>query len=131
MQADGAGAVGIIFSRSIPLSAGKTYGIDISFEELKLPVFHDVLVLAKNAVQGKHGLSRSLDLLAPGVFQSVDTEIESEGIEAVFVNRKLLRKLPVEQLMQVLHKHVFASVGEGELIQVDMKVRISMYNINE
>ncbi|PPL02763.1 hypothetical protein [Parapedobacter indicus] len=113
------------------MNASKTYGIDISFEELKLPLFHDVLVLAKNAVQGKLGLGRSLDLLAPGVFQSIDTEVESERIEAVFINRKLLTKIPVEHLMRVLQRHVFEYVGEGELIQVDMKVRISMHNINE
>lgn len=113
------------------MNTSKTYGIDISFEELKLPLFHDVLVLAKNAVQGKHGLGRSLDLLAPGVFQAVDTEVENEHIEAVFISRKLLTKMSVEQLLQVLQRHVFEYVGEGELIQVNMKVRISMHNINE
>jgi len=113
------------------LNAGKTYGIDISFEELKLPLSNDVLVLAKNAVQGKHGLGKSLDLLAPGVFQAVDTGAEAEHIEAVFINRKLLTKIPAERLIQVLQRHVFRHVGEGELIQVDVKVRISMYNINE
>lgn len=113
------------------MNTSKTYGIDISFEELKLPLFHDVLVLAKNAVQGKRGLGKSLDLLAPGVFQTVETGIESEHIEAVFINRKLLTKIPVDQLLQVLRRHVFEYVGEGELIQVDMSVRISMHNINE
>jgi len=130
MQANGTGTVGHIFLKNI-LSVGKTYGIDISFEELKLPLFHDVLVLAKNAVQGKFGLGKSLDLLAPGVFQTVDTEVESERIEAVFINRKLLTKISIEQLIGILQRHVFEYVGEGELIQVDMKIRISLHNIRE
>lgn len=113
------------------MNVGKTYGIDISFEELKLPLFHDVLVLAKNGVQGKRGLGKSLDLLAPGVFQAVDTEVGSEHIEAVFINRKLLTKITAKQLIEILQRHVFEYVGEGELIQVDMKVRISMHNIRE
>jgi len=111
------------------LSTGKTYGIDISFEELTLPLFHGVLILAKNAAQGKYGLGRSLDLLAPGTFQAMDTGLGHECVEAVFINRNLLTKIPAEHIIQVLQRHVFEHVSEGELIQVDMKVRISMNNI--
>ncbi|MFC3197919.1 hypothetical protein ACFOET_09870 [Parapedobacter deserti] len=112
------------------MNTGKTYGIDISFEELKLPLFHDVLILAKNAAQGKYGLGKSLDLLIPGVFEAVSTDVGHEHIEAVFINKRLLTKIPVENVIMLLKQHVFDYVGEGELIQVDMKVRISMNNIN-
>lgn len=113
------------------MNPAKTYGIDINFEALMLPLSHDVLVLAKNAAQGKHGLGRSLDLLAPGVFKAVEANLEHERIEAVFINRKLLTKISAEQLIEILQRHVFEYVAEGELIQVDMKVRISMHNIHE
>ncbi|HWK98674.1 MAG TPA: hypothetical protein VNQ55_01955 [Parapedobacter sp.] len=109
---------------------GKTYGIDISFETLKLPLQHDVLILSKNASQGKRGLGRSLELLAPGTFHLVDSDISLEGIEAVFVNRRILTKIPIERIIHILQQHVFEHVGEGELIQVDMHVRISMSNLN-
>ncbi|WP_257669030.1 hypothetical protein [Parapedobacter tibetensis] len=112
------------------MDTGKTYGIDISFEELKLPLFHDVLILAKNAAQGRYGLGKSLDMLAPGTFQAVDTDAGYERIEAVFINRNLLTKIPAERITQLLQRHVFEHVAEGELIQVNMKVRISMNNIN-
>lgn len=109
---------------------GKTYGIDISFEELKLPVSHDVLILAKNAAQGKNGLGKSLDLLMPGTFQAVDEDVGNERIEAVFINRNLIAKIPAERIIALLKRHVFEHVAEGELIQVDMKVRISINNVN-
>lgn len=112
------------------MNAGKTYGIDVSFEELRLPLSHDVLILAKKSAQGKRGLGRSLDLLAPGTFQTMDTNLEHEHVEAIFVNRKLLTKISAEHLIQVLQRHVFEHVSEGELIKVDMKVRISINNIN-
>lgn len=112
------------------MNTGKTYGIDISFEELKLPLFHDVLILAKNAAQGKRGLGKSLDLLAPSAFQTIDTDLGHEHVEAVFINRKLLTKIPAKRVIQVLQRHVFDHVSEGELIQVDMKVRISINNIS-
>lgn len=112
------------------MDIGKTYGIDISFEELRLPLFHDVLILAKNATQGKYGLGKSLDMLAPGTFQAIDANVGHERIEAVYINRHLLAKIPAERIIEVLKQHVFEYVAEGELIQVDMKVRISMNNIN-
>ena len=112
------------------MNTGKTYAIDISFETLKLPLMHDVLILAKNASQGKHGLGKSLELLAPGTFHTVDTDMGHEGVEAVYINRRILTKIPVERIIQVLRQHVFDHVGEGELIQVDMHVRISMNNVN-
>lgn len=112
------------------MNTGKTYGIDISFEELKLPLFHDVLILGKNAMQGKHGLRKSLDLLAPGTFQTAESDAGHDHIAAVFVNRKLLTKIPMERIMQLLQRHVFDHVAEGELIQVDLKVRISVGNIS-
>lgn len=112
------------------MATSKTYGIDISFEEFKLPLFHDVLILAKNAVQGKHGLRKSLDLLAPGIFQTIDANVGHERIEAVFIHANLLAKVPSENILQILRRHVFEHVAEGELIQVNMKVRISINNIS-
>ncbi len=112
------------------MRTGKTYGIDISFETLKLPIQHDVLILAKNATQGKRGLGRSLELLAPGIFQPVDSEMEHEGIEAVYINRRILTKIPVERIINILQQHVFDHVSEGELIQLNMNIRISIGNLN-
>lgn len=112
------------------MSPTKTYGIDINFETLQLPLQHDVLILAKNAAQGKQGLGRSLDLLAPGTFQQVDTAEEHEGIEAVYINRRILAKIPVERIMHILQTHVFGQVSEGELIRLDMRIRISMNNLH-
>ena len=111
------------------MSTGKTYGIDISFETLKLPLQHDVLILAKNATQGKRGLGKSLELLAPGTFQTVDSGLAHEGVAAVYINRHILTKIPAERVIHILQQHVFDHVGEDELIQVDINVRISISNL--
>lgn len=111
------------------MHTGKTYGIDIHFETLHLPLQHDVLILAKNASQGKLGLGKSLELLAPGTFQPVEVELRHEGVEAVYVNRRILSKITIDHVIQLLHQHVFEHVGEGELMQVDMHVRISINNL--
>lgn len=105
----------------------KTYTVNISFEEIKLPPFQDIMVLGKNSLQGKIGLSKSFELLAPNVFEAID--ITQENVEAVFVSKSILQKIPIEQVLEILQTNVFPYVYPGELISVDFKVRFSASDI--
>lgn len=102
------------------------YSINLSFGEVKFPPFQEIFVLGKNAQQGKIGLSKSLELLAPDTFQLVD--VQEDTIEAIFVEKRLLRKLPAEKIIEILRVKVFPFVAEGELMRVDFKVNISYNN---
>ncbi|PTS99627.1 hypothetical protein DBR11_11870 [Pedobacter sp. HMWF019] len=103
------------------------YSININFEEIKLPPFQDILIVGKNCVQGKIGLSKSFEMLLPNGFLSV--EVEDERVETVFINKHILKKMPVEKVMHILTKNVFPFVSDGELIRVDFKINISIENI--
>ncbi|MCC8423489.1 hypothetical protein [Mucilaginibacter sp. UR6-11] len=103
------------------------YSINLNFEQIKLPPFQDILILAKNSPQGKIGLSRSFELLLPNGFEMI--ELEDELIEAVFVQRNILHKIPADKVMKLLREHVFPTVCEGEIIRVDFKINISVDNI--
>ncbi|AYN02980.1 hypothetical protein [Flavobacterium sp. 140616W15] len=105
----------------------KTYTINLSFEEIKLPPFQDILVLAKNSIQGKIGLSKSFELLVPNGFETID--VGNENIETVFVNKNILTKIDKKKVIQILEKNVFPYISEGELISVDFKINISVKNI--
>jgi len=105
----------------------KTYTINLSFEEIKLPPFQDILVLAKNSVQGKIGLSKSFELLVPNGFETID--VDNENIETVFVNKNILAKIEKEKVIRILEKNVFGFISEGELISVDFKINITVKNI--
>ncbi|MCV9930957.1 hypothetical protein OIU80_01550 [Flavobacterium sp. LS1R47] len=105
----------------------KTYTINLSFEEIKLPPFQDILVLAKNSIQGKIGLSKSFELLVPNGFETID--VGNKNIETVFVNKNILTKIDREKVIQILEKNVFPYISEGELISVDFKINISVKNI--
>ncbi|WP_199118341.1 hypothetical protein [Pedobacter sp. ASV28] len=105
----------------------KTYTINLSFEEIKLPPFQDILVLAKNSVQGKIGLSKSFELLVPNGFVTID--INEANIETVFVNKHILTKITKEKVLHILEENVFPFISEGELVSVDFKVNISIKNI--
>ena len=105
----------------------KTYTINLSFEEIKLPPFQDILILGKNSIQGKIGLSKSFELLVPNGFETID--VDNANIETVFVNKNILVKIPKEKVIQILQHNVFPFISQGELVSVDFKVNIAVKNI--
>lgn len=105
-----------------------TYSISLSFEEIKLPPFQEILVVGKNSPQGKIGISKSFELLIPNGFEIIDT-IECEKVEAVFINKRISKKMPIDKIMKILNDKVFPYISEGELIRVDFKIKISFNEI--
>lgn len=103
------------------------YSINLSFEEIKLPPFQDILVVGKNSPQGKIGFSKSFELLVPNGFQIV--EVNDGKVEAVFINKKLLTKMSSEKIIDILKSKVFQFISEYELLKVDFKVSISYTTI--
>ena len=103
------------------------YSIDLSFEEIKLPPFQDILVLGKNSPQGKIGLCKSFELLVPNGFDII--EINEDKVEAVFINKRILTKISSGKIIEILKSKVFQFISEGELIKVDFKIPISCTNI--
>jgi hypothetical protein len=97
------------------------YTINLSFQEIKLPPFKDVLILGRNGKQGKLGLHKSFEMLMPNGYEMY--EIDHKKVEAVFINKRLLAKLPAEKIIRLLRDRVFEFVSEGELIKVDLKLK--------
>ncbi|MCC9136772.1 hypothetical protein ACFSKU_10305 [Pontibacter silvestris] len=108
-------------------SSNIRYSISLSFEEIRLPPFQDILILSKNCAQGRIGLNKSFELMAPNGFASF--EVDDDKVEAVFINKKILSKISAEKLLRILKSKVFDYVSEGELLKVDLKVSMSYTNI--
>ncbi|NJO92822.1 MAG: hypothetical protein HC831_30530 [Chloroflexia bacterium] len=104
------------------------YQINLSFEEIKLPPFQEILVLGKNSPQGKIGLFQSFNLLLPDNFLAID--VEDEKVEAVFINKRILAKVSENQVIAVLKTRVFPYISEGEVIKVDFKLKV-LYDLIE
>lgn len=98
------------------------YTIKLSFETVELPPSKDILILAKNAPHGRNGLSRALEILAPDTFEII--EVKEGMVDSVFVNKRILTRIPQEKIIAVLAKKVFPFVVERELLKVDFKVDI-------
>lgn len=105
------------------------YSVTLSFEEIKLPPFQEILVLGKNSPHGKIGISKSFELLVPNGFEII--EIEDEKVEALFINKRILAKMPKEKIIKILKEKVFQFVSEGEILKVDFKVTISYSTIEQ
>lgn len=103
------------------------YSINLSFEEISLPPFKDILVVAKDCLHGKIGLSKSFELLVPNSFEIY--EISDDRVEAIFINKRLLSKITADKIIEVLRAKVFPFISEGEILKVDFKVSLSFSNI--
>lgn len=103
-------------------NATRKFSINLSFEEIRLPPFEDVLILGKKNAQGKMGLTKSFDLLVPNEFQIFD--VEDKAVEAVFINKRILKKLDERYIIPILKEKVFPFVSESEILKVDLKLKI-------
>lgn len=74
------------------------YSISLSFQEIKPPPLDEILILGKNSLHGKHRISKSFELLIQNRFN--DIEVEDEKVEAIFVNKRIVAKLPKEKLVK-------------------------------
>lgn len=100
----------------------KQYSIQLSFEEIRLPPFEDILILGKKCPQGKIGVYQSFELLVPNEFEVF--EIDDPIIEAVFINKRVLKKMDKDRIIKILEEKVFPFVSESEILKVDFKLTI-------
>ena len=105
----------------------KRYRLDLSFYTIELPPFHDVLVLSKKCPHGLKGFSACFGLLAPDGYEYF--EIDEMAVEAIIVSKKLLKRLSLEKIKDVLREHVFPHLNGGEITRVDFSVKILVRNI--
>jgi len=104
-----------------------SYNISMSVENITLPPFRDIVILAKKCPQGKIGLSKCFNFLAPGEFEVV--ELDHSEIEALLINKKLSKRIPLATIINLLEEKVFPYISKGEMIKVDMNIRMQINDI--
>jgi len=103
------------------------YQINLSFKEINLPPFEDILVVGNQSKQGRVGLSKSFDYLVPMSFDMV--EIDDEDVAVVFISRKVLKKVPKDKVIRILKEKVFPFVSNDEILKVDFKISVTYESI--
>jgi hypothetical protein len=105
----------------------KKFVVQLGFEEVSLPPFEDILIIGRKCPQGKLCLSKSFELLVPDEFELF--EIDDPVVEAVFINRRILKKLDKKYILPVLQEKVFPFVSDSEVLKVDFKLRVFYDNL--
>jgi hypothetical protein len=100
----------------------RRYSLQLSFEDINLPPFDDILVLGRKCPQGRIGVYKSFELLAPDEFEAFD--VDDEQVETVFINKKILKKMDKDVVLMILKEKVFPFVVNSEIVKVDFKLRI-------
>jgi hypothetical protein len=104
------------------LDQTRKFSAQLSFEEIRLPPFEDILILGKKCPHGKIGVHKSFEFLVPNEFEAF--EIEDEIVEIVFVNKRVLKKINFETLLTILRDKVLPYASDSEILKVDFKMRI-------
>ncbi len=99
------------------------YSIQLSFEEIRLPPFEDILVLGRKCPQGRIGVSKSFEFLVPNEFDVFNID-NHPIVAAVFINKRVLKKMDKEVVLKILSEKVFPFVSESEMLKVDFKLKI-------
>jgi hypothetical protein len=103
-------------------NATAKYSVQLSFEEIRLPPFEDILVLGKKCPQGKVGVYKSFEFLGPGEFDTF--EVDDVNVETVFINKRVLKKMDHDKIISILAEKVFPFISEIEILKVDFKLKI-------
>jgi len=98
------------------------FNVSLSFEGIRFPPFEHILLLGRRCPQGKAGVSKCLNLLAPDKFELV--EIDDPTVEAMLVNKTIIKRMPVEKVIEILKTKVFPLITNGEIVKVDFNVTI-------
>lgn len=106
-------------------STSKEYSVRLDFEAIKLPPITDILVLGCRVPQGKHGVINSLEFLAPDSFEMIEIQNDiSEDVDAVIINKAILKRMSRNRIIRVLSENVFPFVSPGEAVRVNFTVSI-------
>jgi hypothetical protein len=107
-----------------------SYSVDLDFEVIKLPPVTDILVLGKRIAHGKFGVLHSFELISPDVFSLIEIDQNtSDSVEAVILNKALLKKMPEQTILSILQRHVFPFVSNGEAVKVNFNIQIFRNNV--
>lgn len=98
------------------------YSVQLSFEEIRLPPFEDILILGKKCPHGKLGVYKSFEFLVPNEFDVF--EIDDVIVDAVFINKRVLKKMDKDRIIKILKDKVFPFISECEILKVDFILKI-------
>jgi len=103
------------------------YTVNLNFESITIPPFKDILILGTKSPHGRLGVEKGYQLLSIELFTVIN--LEDEIVAHIFINNNLLKKMPQEEILNILKENVFPYMSSIETIKVDFDLEISVKNI--
>jgi hypothetical protein len=97
--------------------------VSLSFEEISLPPFKDILIIGKKCQHGKTGVLGSVNYISPELFDYI--EVQHKNVDAFLISKKILNRIPLKKIIIILQNKVFPFINPGEVIKVDISVNVS------
>ena len=92
--------------------------------EYRMPPFRDALIMGREALIGCHAMRRALTLLSKTPF--IHIELDDDIISDILVRENILRRLPREQLIDFVIRHIKPRLGIDEILQVEIEPEVAI-----
>ncbi|MDO9528538.1 MAG: hypothetical protein Q7J27_05175 [Syntrophales bacterium] len=105
----------------------KQYSLSLNFEDISLPPIKDILILGTKCSQGKFGVAKCFQLLSPDNFELI--EIDDDIVQGLIINKRILKRIPVDHIIDILRREVFPYISAGDTVKVDINIVTYINNI--
>ncbi len=96
--------------------------VSARISEYEIPPIRHALVLGRDAAIGCQAVRRALSLLIKSPFAHI--ELDDEIISDILIRENLLRRLPEEQLIAFVLKHVKPLMGSEEVLELELDIEV-------
>jgi hypothetical protein len=97
----------------------------VRVREFALPPVRDALVIGRQSPVGCVALQRALALLTTDPFESIEIA-DHPTISDLIVRRRLLLRIPRDQLIQFVIQRIAPLMGDNEVLHLDLEVEVEM-----
>lgn len=94
--------------------------LDVRIARFELPPVHSALVVGRRSPIGPKALLAALQEMMPDTFEAL--ELEHEVIQAVIVNTKHSRRIPLPRLVDLLVANTESLIDESETLRVELDI---------
>lgn len=104
------------------------YSLNLKFDSITIPPFKDILILGVNCPHGRLGMEKGFQLLSIDLFTVVEVK-DHDIVSFIFLNNYLLKKIPQDEILEILKENVFPFMSDTETIRVDLDFHLTVKNI--
>ena len=98
--------------------------INIKIRRFLLPPVSSALVVGRRAPIGTTAMSKALEEMMPGTFTYL--RVEHPVVESLIVRIAHLRRVPQDQLVALVLRHVEGVMDETEMLHIDLDIELAV-----